>query len=378
VHRDIKPGNLILGPMLRVTLIDFGIARLLEDGAPRLTRPGTAVGTLAYAAPEQLAGVHHGGHDDVDGRSDLYSLGCVLYELLAGRRPFMAELPEALLRMQLLEQAVPLDSVRAGLPAELPALVADLMAKEPGARPASAVAAGDRIAAILAQLENDETSGPAERVTVWPGAAATVAARAGRVAVLPPEWLDELSDPGAGRTQTVRPVNWRLARETPSGPGQTAEKAKARERSRGRRTKAARPGTRRPRWRGVLSTLVTVAIVGGGAAYAWHKTDKSLAVTGVSVAVANQPGQRCDLTVTLVGTIVTNGHGGPVTYQWIRDSADVQPAQTVTAATGSNTTQVSLNWQFSGPGTKHAVAELQVLAPTGGTASTAFTYSCAS
>ena len=393
VHRDIKPGNLILGPQLRVTLVDFGVARLLDDGAPRITRPGTAVGTLAYAAPEQLAGVYRGGHDDVDGRTDLYSLGCVLYELLAGRRPFTAQLPEALLRMQLLEQAVPLDSIRTGLPAEVPVLVADLMAKERSARPASAVAAGERIAAILAKLEGAGTASEAERVTVWPGAMATVAAGTGRVPGLPSEWLDALSGPEpclvgglaaetpgqseateAGRTRTVRPVNWRLAFEPLGGHGRLAEKEK--KRSSGRR-KAAAPGRRRPRCRGVLSTLVTVVIVAGGAAYAWHKTHQSLTVTAVSVAVANQPGNRCDVTVTLIGTIVTNGHGGPVTYQWIRDSSDVLPAQTVTAATGSDTAQVSLNWQFNGPGTKQAVAELHVLAPTAGTASTAFTYSCA-
>jgi serine/threonine protein kinase len=398
VHRDIKPGNLILGPQLRVTLVDFGIARLLDDSAPRLTRPGTAVGTLAYAAPEQLAGVHRGGHDDVDGRTDLYSLGCVLYELLAGRRPFTAQLPEALLRMQLLEQAVPLDSVRAGLPAEVPVLVADLMAKERSARPTSAVTAGERIAAILAKMENAETASAAERVTVWPRVGATVAAGPGREMGPPPEWLDELSDPepgldghglaaedphrpdtaGARRTRTVRPVNWRPAEVAPRGRGRTSEKKeKERKRFSGRRNTAPRPGRRHPRWRGAVSTLVTAAIVGGGAAYAWHKTHQSLAVTGVSVAVANQPGTRCDVTVTLVGTIVTNGHGGPVTYQWIRDSTDVLPAQTATAATGSDTLQVSLNWQFNGPGTKQAVAELHVLAPTVGTASAAFTYSCA-
>lgn len=388
VHRDIKPGNLILGPQLRVTLVDFGIARLLDDGVPRLTRPGTAVGTLAYAAPEQLAGVYRGGHDDVDGRTDLYSLGCVLYELLAGRRPFTAQLPEALLRMQLLELAVPLDSIRTGLPAELPVLVADLMAKERSARPASAAAASERIAAILGELERAGTANEAERVTVWPGVMATVAAGTG----LPPEWHDELSgpdlvcglpavDPGqpeataGGRTQTVPPVDWRLAAGPRGGRGRPAGKEKKRP---GERRKAAlRPGRPRPRWRSGLSTLVTVAIVAGGAAYAWHKTRQGLTVAAVSVAVANQPGTRCDVTVTLIGTIVTNGHGGPVTYQWVRDSADVLPVQTVTAATGSDTVQVSLNWQFNGPGTKQAVAELHVLAPTAGTGSTAFTYSCA-
>jgi serine/threonine protein kinase len=85
VHRDIKPSNLMVSARGHLTIVDFGIARLLEDNSPRLTAPSETVGTLSYMSPEQAAGI------DVDGRSDLYSFGCVLYELLAGRPPFVAE-----------------------------------------------------------------------------------------------------------------------------------------------------------------------------------------------------------------------------------------------------------------------------------------------
>ena len=89
VHRDIKPSNLMVTPQLGIKIIDFGIARLLADNSPRLTKRGHTVGTVAYMSPEQAQG------DEVDARADLYSLGCVLYQLLAGHLPFRSALPSA-------------------------------------------------------------------------------------------------------------------------------------------------------------------------------------------------------------------------------------------------------------------------------------------
>ena len=132
VHRDIKPSNLMVSARGHLTIVDFGIARLLEDNSPRLTAPTQTIGSPLYMSPEQAMGI------DVDGRSDLYSFGCVLYELLAGRPPFVAEIPIAVMRMHLEERPVPIRNVRSDLPRGLPELVDRLLEKDRDARPPDA------------------------------------------------------------------------------------------------------------------------------------------------------------------------------------------------------------------------------------------------
>lgn len=111
VHRDVKPDNIVLSPGGAV-LLDFGIARAIaESGTDRLTRSGFAVGTSAYMSPEQIQGV-----PDIDERSDLYSLGCVLFECAAGRPPFTAQRDELVLRMHLDHEAPDVRSIREDIP----------------------------------------------------------------------------------------------------------------------------------------------------------------------------------------------------------------------------------------------------------------------
>lgn len=131
VHRDIKPANFLLsgpiGPDERVLLGDFGIARALGDIG--LTVTGAVMATVAYAAPEVLAG------QPFDGRSDIYSLGCTLYRLLTGRAPYPGDNGMAAVMMAHLQQPPPrvTDAVP-GLPPALDDVIAVAMAKDPGAR----------------------------------------------------------------------------------------------------------------------------------------------------------------------------------------------------------------------------------------------------
>ena len=111
VHRDIKPENILLSAG-HATISDFGIARAIsEAGGERVTKPGHAVGTPAYMSPEQ-----GGGETEIDRRSDVYSLGCVLYEMLAGEPPFTGPTPRAVIARHMLEKPPSLEVVRPSVP----------------------------------------------------------------------------------------------------------------------------------------------------------------------------------------------------------------------------------------------------------------------
>jgi hypothetical protein len=102
-----------------------------------------------------------------------------------------------------------------------------------------------------------------------------------------------------------------------------------------------------------------------------------LAVTAVAVAPSSPPpSHECHIAVEVVGTIVTNGNGGTVTYQWTRSDGTTSPVQTTQVASGRRSAQVFLHWTISGPGTIQAKATLRVLSPSVKAASTSFPYSC--
>src|SRR6266705_2615993 len=123
-HRDIKPDNIVLSPQGAV-LVDLGIARAIASSEDdRVTRSGFVVGTEEYMSPEQA-----GGTPDVDGRTDLYSLGVVLFESLAGRPPFSAASAAAVLDMQQHQAPPDLRSLRSDVPASLAAATARALAK---------------------------------------------------------------------------------------------------------------------------------------------------------------------------------------------------------------------------------------------------------
>lgn len=131
VHRDIKPSNILLCSDRRVMVTDFGIAKAGED--TDLTVTGTLLGTAKYLSPEQVRG------EDVDPRSDLYSLGVVLFEALAGQPPFKAETDAATALARLHSEAPPLQQFRPDVPTDLADIVMRLLAREPDQRFARAV-----------------------------------------------------------------------------------------------------------------------------------------------------------------------------------------------------------------------------------------------
>ncbi|QEH31778.1 Serine/threonine-protein kinase PknB [Aquisphaera giovannonii] len=146
VHRDVKPANILLEDGVeRARLTDFGLARAAADAA--MTRSGVVAGTPHYMAPEQARG------ETADPRADLYGLGSTLYATLAGFPPFRAESPLAVLRRVCDDEPRPLRGINAEVPDWLEAIIAKLMAKDPGRRHQSAAEVADLLAACLAHVQ---------------------------------------------------------------------------------------------------------------------------------------------------------------------------------------------------------------------------------
>jgi len=142
IHRDIKPANIwVEETTRRIKILDFGLARLVA-GDEGLTQCGTILGTPAYMAPEQADG------KPVDPRCDLFSLGCVLYEVVAGKKPFEGSSAVSVLKATALNEPTPLQELAPALPTALSDLVMQLLAKDPENRPVSAVAVGEALEAI--------------------------------------------------------------------------------------------------------------------------------------------------------------------------------------------------------------------------------------
>jgi serine/threonine-protein kinase len=198
VHRDVKPANVLLENGLeRVKLTDFGLARAVDDAS--LTQSGVFIGTPQYVSPEQANGEH------VDHRSDLFSLGSVLYAMATGHAPFRAGGTMAVLKRVCEEAPRPIREANPELPEWLERVVAKLMAKDPKDRYQSADEAAEVLAAALARAQSGGApaprSEPARRTkrTAWPaGLAAAVVLLAGAFVVAAALWKQKqprLSEP---------------------------------------------------------------------------------------------------------------------------------------------------------------------------------------
>jgi len=218
VHRDIKPANVMLTGSGLVKVMDFGIARAVADTSATMTQTAAVIGTAQYLSPEQARG------ETVDSRSDIYSAGCLLYELLVGRPPFTGDSPVSVAYQHVREAPVPPSRLNPDVTPEMDAVVLKALAKDPADRYQTAKAMSDDIGRLLA--------GQPVRAAV----AATAAA-----------------------TQVLAPVG--------PGPDDAAGHGTLTDQTLGGLTTAEQPATPAPRRRrgwAVLVGLLVLALVGTG------------------------------------------------------------------------------------------------------------------
>ena len=201
VHRDIKPGNVMLTPQGQVKVMDFGIARAVADTSSTMTQTAAVIGTAQYLSPEQARG------ETVDARSDLYSTGCLLYELLTGRPPFVGESPVSVAYQHVREQPLPPSSFDPDIPPEVDAVVLKALAKSREERYQSASEMRQDIHRVLAGQQVTAPMGAIAETRAIPATgAATAATQAYRQGpaddLLPPgNDPDELEDARSRRNR---------------------------------------------------------------------------------------------------------------------------------------------------------------------------------
>ncbi|MGE0489740.1 MAG: protein kinase [Vulcanimicrobiota bacterium] len=158
VHRDMKPDNIVVAKDDNVKVLDFGLARVRLPEISHLTRSGSALGTCSYMAPEQASG------RPADERSDLYSMGVILYEALCGRTPFTADDPASILYMHVHEEPKPPRMHNPDIHPEVERLILDLMSKDPDNRPANARALKQRVVSLRKTLRGESDGSEPARV----------------------------------------------------------------------------------------------------------------------------------------------------------------------------------------------------------------------
>lgn len=284
VHRDVKPGNILITPDGRVLLTDFGIAKGLADAAgDDLTSDNIMMGTAKYLSPEQVRG------RKLDGRADLYSLGLVLYECLAGRVPFLGETDADTALARLNRDPTDLNRLRPTLPYGLADLIHRLLARRPEERPPSGAVVKAELARIASAAHDPTTTSTPPR-----GATAPTPSRGTPVVAGQPP-----APTGGYRPVAAAPIN----PSSPTGSGPiTGSVRTGRPAGAPMRPDRTPPNTARPRQqpnrnyeqrtRGsliVVVSLLVIAFVIAVILYATSRSGAKSATTTTAVAAATTP-----------------------------------------------------------------------------------------
>ncbi len=190
IHRDIKPANVMLTPSGQVKVMDFGLARAIADTSSAMTQTAAVIGTAQYLSPEQARG------ETVDARSDIYSTGCLLYELLTGRPPFIGDSPVSVAYQHVREEARPPSQLNPDVSQAIDNIVAKALAKRVDDRYQSAADMRKDIERVLAGHQVDA---PTSTTAIVPAATAIAPAAAAVGARLAQDELDEDEDDSSGK-----------------------------------------------------------------------------------------------------------------------------------------------------------------------------------
>ena len=223
VHRDVKPGNILITDSGQVKVCDFGIARVSGTAQADLTGSAQIMGTSSYMAPEQVMGGR------IDARTDLYGLGCVLYAMVTGRPPFTGESPFQIAWQHVEKPPPPATDLRQDVPADLERLLRDLLAKKPADRPAGPGPV--RIALQNVDLDTVAVPGPPRPRRPRPALLAGIAAAAVTGVIAAVVLATQAGDPGsraapresgaapaAGATPSVTPTAGATPGAVPPSP----------------------------------------------------------------------------------------------------------------------------------------------------------------
>jgi eukaryotic-like serine/threonine-protein kinase len=337
VHRDVKPGNIMVTPDGSVKVLDFGIARALDSHT--LTQTATVLGTSAYMSPEQAMG------QPVDARSDIYSLGCVLYEMLTGEPPFIADVSAAVLHQHVRVEPKPARERNAAIPPALNDLVMQMLAKSPGDRPQTAAEVRDRLRQALA----DHQDGSDDRTTI-----AMAAAMAPTPATVPIQATEPAPDQAREPTEAAEATEATAATAAlaPRPPDRTPPPNRP-------RTAAPSPPPRERRsatgfW---ITVFILAAVLLGGAA--------AIALSGGGSTGTTSSGHSTPSNTGSHTTPHTNTSPPPLTHT--STSSTTPPPQSTSSSNPSSTSKSTTSTSATSPPTTTTTPPASTSASTTGT-----------
>ena len=311
IHRDIKPANIMVEAGERVKVTDFGIARVMDSGE-NLTQTGGLLGTPSYMSPEQAKG------KKVDGRSDLFSVGCVLYELLAGRKAFGGDTITGILFKIIAEEPTPIRDVDPLIPDDIVRIVDKALAKDPDERYQTGRDLAEDLL-MLAQPGHVPTLRQADVPTAH-GAAQTIVTpptAQGSISSVPTAARAAASTtPGAGATAPVAPTQL-MGETAPSAPPPVAAAPAPRRPTPATPGRSARAPQRRGMGRVVAIGAAAALLLVAGAMVAWMVLGRG----GPGPTASSDAAQVAAGTIPDPGAAATQGPGAPPSTAAPRASA---------------------------------------------------------